>query len=148
MPLESPNAIDRHVGSRVRAQRLMLEMSETSLGEALGVTPQRVQRYENGTDRIDAIQLVQLAGILKVPVVFFFEPLLDAPAGAGDESHALGSAHGPACVFDAAAISDGLSLVKSFVQVGEPRLRRRIAEMAKEIAADRASPSDKGLVRR
>jgi transcriptional regulator with XRE-family HTH domain len=90
MSLESPNFVDRHVGSRVRTRRLMLAMSETSLGDALGVTSQQVRRYESGIDRIDAGQLMQLAKILRVPMFFFFEDMLHAAAGS-DESGALSS---------------------------------------------------------
>ena len=89
MSLKSPNSIDMHVGSRVRTRRLRLAMSETSLGDALGVTSQQVRRYENGTDRIDAGQLLQLSKILRVPVFFFFEDMLHAAAGSDEGNGAL-----------------------------------------------------------
>ena len=44
-----PNPVDRHVGSRVRMRRLMLGISQTKLGEKLGLTFQQVQKYEKGT---------------------------------------------------------------------------------------------------
>jgi len=49
---KSPNPIDKHVGSRVRMRRMMLDMSQTALGDALEVTFQQVQKYEKGTNRI------------------------------------------------------------------------------------------------
>jgi DNA-binding XRE family transcriptional regulator len=51
---KAPNPIDKHVGSRVRMRRNMLAMSQTKLGDALGLTFQQVQKYEKGTDRIVA----------------------------------------------------------------------------------------------
>ena len=33
-----PNPIDRHVGNRVRMQRILLNMSQEKLGEALGIS--------------------------------------------------------------------------------------------------------------
>jgi transcriptional regulator with XRE-family HTH domain len=42
------------VGARVRMRRMMLGMSQTSLGDALGLTFQQVQKYEKGTNRIGA----------------------------------------------------------------------------------------------
>ena len=44
---KSPNPVDKHVGSRVRMRRLMLDMSQEKLGSALGLTFQQVQKYVN-----------------------------------------------------------------------------------------------------
>jgi hypothetical protein len=38
MLIKSPNATDKHVGARVRMRRLMLGMSQTNLGDGLGLT--------------------------------------------------------------------------------------------------------------
>ncbi len=54
-----PNPIDKYVGSRVRMRRKMLGMSQEKLGDALGITFQQVQKYENGTNRISASRLQQ-----------------------------------------------------------------------------------------
>ena len=70
---KSPNPVDKHVGSRVRMRRLMLDMSQEKLGSALGLTFQQVQKYEKGTNRIGASRLQHISEILQVPVAFFFE---------------------------------------------------------------------------
>ena len=57
MPRGALNPIDKHVGSRVRMRRLMLDMSQTDLGDALGLTFQQVQKYEKGSNRIGASRL-------------------------------------------------------------------------------------------
>ena len=67
------NAVDKHVGARVRMRRLMLEMSQTALGDALDLTFQQVQKYEKGTNRIGASRLQHISRILQVPVSFFFD---------------------------------------------------------------------------
>ena len=59
-------------------RRLMVGMSQSKLGEALGVTFQQIQKYEKGANRIGASRLQQLARVLEVPPAFFFE---GAPAG-------------------------------------------------------------------
>ena len=73
MVTKVPNPIDKHVGSRVRMRRMMLSMSQTTLGDELGLTFQQVQKYEKGTNRISASRLQHSAHILQVPVTFFFE---------------------------------------------------------------------------
>jgi transcriptional regulator with XRE-family HTH domain len=66
------NAIDGHVGRRVRMRRLMLDFTQARLAGALGLTFQQVQKYEKGTNRISASRLQQLSHILHVPVSFLF----------------------------------------------------------------------------
>jgi DNA-binding XRE family transcriptional regulator len=57
MAKKAANPIDKHVGSRVRMRRMMLSISQTKLGDALGLTFQQVQKYEKGTNRISASRL-------------------------------------------------------------------------------------------
>jgi DNA-binding XRE family transcriptional regulator len=68
---KAPNHIDRHIGGRVRARRIMLGMSQERLADALGLTFQQVQKYEKGVNRIGASRLLHIAGILDVGIEFF-----------------------------------------------------------------------------
>ena len=134
MAKKAPNPIDKHVGSRVRMRRMMLSMSQEKLGGALGLTFQQVQKYEKGTNRIGASRLQQISQILQVPVAFFFEgaPTFH-PQGEGDGDSA-GEAPSPSYVSDFLATSDGLALTKAFMEIKEPKLRRRIVDLVEEIA--------------
>jgi DNA-binding XRE family transcriptional regulator len=73
MPREVAHPVDTHVGKRVRMRRLMLGLSQTKLGDALGLTFQQVQKYEKGTNRIGASRLQHISQILQVPAGFFFQ---------------------------------------------------------------------------
>ena len=86
MQKKSPNETDKHIGSRVRARRVMLGMSQEKLADALGLTFQQVQKYEKGVNRIGASRLLHMAGILDVSIEFFFEglPGLRADGFSGD----------------------------------------------------------------
>ena len=44
--------IDKKIGSVIRMQRVKLGLSQTDLGNALGVTFQQIQKYENGTNAV------------------------------------------------------------------------------------------------
>ncbi len=72
---KSPNPVDMYVDNRVRMRRLMLDLSQTRLADALGVTFQQVQKYEKGVNRISASRLQQMSQTLQVPIPFFFEGL-------------------------------------------------------------------------
>jgi transcriptional regulator with XRE-family HTH domain len=65
--------VDSHVGALVRDRRMALGMSQTALGEAIGLTFQQVQKYEKGVNRIGSSRLVQIANALKVSPTFFFD---------------------------------------------------------------------------
>ena len=130
MVKKAPNPIDKHVGSRVRMRRMMLSMSQEKLGGALGLTFQQVQKYEKGTNRIGASRLQQISQILQVPVAFFFE---GAPTFHPQED-GMSEAPSPAYVSDFLATSDGLALTKAFMEIKQPKLRRRIVDLVEEIA--------------
>jgi len=53
--------IDKVIGRNIRIHRLAKKMSQTELGEKLGVSFQQVQKYENGTNRVEA------AGCIRSP---------------------------------------------------------------------------------
>ncbi len=132
MTKKSPNPTDKHVGSRVRMRRMMLGMSQEKLGDALDLTFQQVQKYENGTNRIGPSRLQQIAHFLQVPVSFFFEGAPDVPGSTGGMSEAPS----PAYVSDFLATSDGLALTKSFMRIKDPKLRRRIVDLVSQIAGE------------
>jgi transcriptional regulator with XRE-family HTH domain len=129
---KAPNPIDQHVGSRVRMRRMMLAMSQTDLGNALGLTFQQVQKYEKGTNRIGASRLLHISHILQVTVSFFFE---GAPSVPGTPL-ATEMAPSLAYVTDFLTTADGLALTKAFMRIKNTKLKQRIVEVVEEIAVD------------
>jgi transcriptional regulator with XRE-family HTH domain len=56
----------------VRAFRIARGMSQTALGEKVGVTFQQIQKYENGINRIGGSRLRKIAGVLGVAIGALF----------------------------------------------------------------------------
>ena len=54
--------IDRKIGSVIRMQRVKLAMSQTELGNALGVTFQQIQKYERGANAVASTRISICAG--------------------------------------------------------------------------------------
>src|SRR3984957_13976578 len=133
MPRGVLDPVDKHVGSRLRMRRLMLDMSQTDIADAPGLTFQQVQKYEKGTNRIGASRLQQISQILQVPVSFFFDGAPHVP-GTG-RAEGMGEAPSPAYVSDFLATSDGLALTKAFMRISDSKLRRRIVDLVEQIAA-------------
>ena len=106
---EASSPTDKHVGRRVRIRRMTLSMSQTKLGDALDLTFQQVQKYENGANRIGAGRLQQISNILQVPVTFFFEGAPSVPGA----PQAKGTKPSPAYVTDFLARRAGHGLLRS-----------------------------------
>ncbi len=129
---KTPNPTDVHVGSRIRMRRNILGMSQERLGDKLGITFQQIQKYEKGTNRVGASRLQAIASILEVPVSYFFE---SAPGrDLGDAGQADGKS--TAYVADFINSSEGLQLNRAFARVSDPKIRRRIIDLVKALAAE------------
>ncbi len=128
-----PNAVDVHVGGRLRIRRTLLGMTQTSLGDAIGLTFQQVQKYERGVNRIGSSRLYDLARVLDVPVNFFFDEMPKAIAsksGAGSSGASDGAE-----VFDPDIVSkrETLELVRAYYKIENPQVRKRLFEMVKAL---------------
>ena len=73
-PEDIARIADGIVGHALRARREELRLSQTDLGEALGVTHQQIAKYESGRDRITAGRLAVAADVLGRSVAWFFDP--------------------------------------------------------------------------
>ncbi len=133
--------IDVHVGARVRLRRTILGMNQTILGSALGVSFQQVQKYENGTNRISASRLYDLARVFDVPIEHFFE---DMPADVAASSPAKGRGKAkepPGYELDPMLKRETLELVRAYYKIEGADLRKRLREMAKAVGADAGKDS-------
>src|SRR5580704_8063377 len=80
----SPGAVDVAVGRNVRSWRIARGISQTQLGNRLGVSFQQVQKYEAGGNRIATGRLVKIAATLGVPISTLFQG-----TGRADRSQSL-----------------------------------------------------------
>ena len=71
------NAVDMHVGKRVRLAPHLFGMSQEQLGASLNITFQQVQKYERGANRISASRLWDISQILDVQISYFFDDMTD-----------------------------------------------------------------------
>ncbi|CUW41878.1 Conserved protein of unknown function (lambda repressor-like DNA-binding domains 80-176) (plasmid) [Magnetospirillum sp. XM-1] len=82
---DGPDPIDIHVGNRMKERRVMLGISQATMGGHLRITFQQVQKQEKGRNRISASTLWRIAKALEVPVSYFFDQMdegtsADAPS--------------------------------------------------------------------
>src|SRR5262245_19127916 len=133
VPKKSPNPIDKHVGGRVRMQRMVLGMSQEKLGDAIGLTFQQVQKYEKGANRISASRLQQIADVLGVPVTFFFDGAPGLPRASSRDTE---DAPAPELLTDFLGTSDGIALAKAFTRIRRAKVRRGIVRLVEELTME------------
>ncbi len=68
-------AIEQHVGLKIRQLRVQLGLTQQQLAERIGVTYQQAHKYERGVNRISAGRLYEIARVLSVDVGYFFTGL-------------------------------------------------------------------------
>lgn len=115
--------VDGEVGARVRFRRKLIGMSQSTLGDHIGVTFQQVQKYENGSNRIGASRLHMIATVLNVPVHTLFE---DRKGLRTDENASETLVIG--------MTKDGMDLNRAFMRIGSADMRKAVLEFIEGIA--------------
>ena len=131
MPKKQANPIDGQVGNRVRLRRMLIGMSQERLGELLGLTFQQVQKYEKGVNRIGAGRLFEVSRILGVPIDYFYEGVSGSAGGQGFSEN---EASPP--VMEFVSSGEGLQLSLAFMKIKDPKLRKRVLDLVKQMAED------------
>jgi transcriptional regulator with XRE-family HTH domain len=115
-------ASDATIGKNIRAYRLVRRMSQTTLGEAIGVTFQQLQKYEKGTNKLGSGRLVRVAQTLQVPVA----ALLKGVPGAGTK--------GDTVFAGLLAHRDRLRLIRAFALIDDKHVRRHLVLLTESFA--------------
>ena len=66
------NAVDRHVGARLKTRREARRIDETGLARLTGMSAAQIERYERGIRRIAAPHLFAFAKALHAEIGFFY----------------------------------------------------------------------------
>ena len=131
------NAVDLHVGKRVRLRRTLLGMSQEQLGTELNITFQQVQKYERGANRVSASRLWDIGQILDVPINYFFDDMTENTMRSSPRRVSRGSEVvdlSDEQIKDPMARRETLELVRTYYKIEKPLVRKRISEMVKSIA--------------
>ena len=129
------NRIDEHLGKRLKARRLMLDLSQEKLADLVGVTFQQIQKYENGVNRIAGSRLWEMGKALGVPPGYFYEGLpVEAPGVAGEGA--------PDVVHDMMATQEGQRLLQIFGAIKSAKVRRRVVELVRVMADHDSNEAD------
>lgn len=74
-PQGEPNPIDIHVGKLIRLRREVMSLSQEKVGKLIGISFQKIQKYEHGMNRISASRIYDFSQIFGIPVTYFFDEM-------------------------------------------------------------------------
>lgn len=135
----TPHPVDVHVGKRLRLRRTIMGMSQESLGTAIGVTFQQIQKYERGANRMGASRLFEFSRILTVPVSYFFEEY-EAPSD-GEAYAVSGMAESPAANFEHEQMTsrETMEMMRAYYRIQSTKVRKGVFDLVKTLAEDDAA---------
>jgi transcriptional regulator with XRE-family HTH domain len=105
----------------------MLGLSQTELGNKLGITFQQIQKYEKGTNRVSAGRLLHIAQLFKVPVSFFYEGVSGKTPSTDNIKQS----------FEFLNTAASVRLVRAFAEIDDPGVRREIVALVEAVGEAR-----------
>ncbi len=130
-----PSPVDVHVGARLRVRRTLLGMSQTTLGDAIGLTFQQMQKYERGTNRISSSRLYDLSRVLDVPIAYFFDDMSSEVAATSPVVGGGRAKKPPSYEPNPMARRETLELVRAYYKITDPQVRKRLYELTKTLGS-------------
>ncbi len=128
--------VDVHVGGRVKQRRKLLGMTQTGLGDAIGLTFQQVQKYERGVNRIGASRLLALTQALDVSIDYFFEDMPPEVAAISPATKRRGKAKKPTGYEpDLLVKRETLELVRAYYKIEDADVRKGVYQLTKAMGA-------------
>ncbi|WP_424753324.1 helix-turn-helix domain-containing protein [Methylobacterium sp.] len=118
MTVKSATDVDRTVGLRIATLRKAKGLSQTELGQHVGVTFQQIQKYEKGANRISSGRLQQIAQFLEVPMSTLF-----GDREAEEHSDAFGFLR------EAGAVD----LLRAYAAIEDDQLRRDVLQLVRTV---------------
>jgi len=133
----APQAIDIHIGMRLRAKRNEIGLTQEELGKALAdqLSHQQIQKYERGENSISCFRLVQIAETLKVNASYFLDDI---------SSNALkGFSEAPAEPFQYQDDAQKAELNKAFSTLPNASMKKAVVDFIKIVSRNINSNDEK-----
>ena len=125
--------IDRHVGTRIKARRLIRGMTQEDLAQAVSLSFQQVQKYERGANRVSAGRLYELARALSVPIQYFFDEFREE-AEDGTLILTLREEHADMEMVDRIGDPEISELARAFIKLERSNVRRTVIRLMSAMA--------------
>ena len=116
------DSINQTVGYRIRLKRKLLGLSQSSLGEKIGVSRIKIGKFESGVSEVPASILFRLSRTFKVnPCYFFGDDQTDSQLSALSD-------------LDPALSKEAIALIKDFRALDNPEVQKSFAAVLERAA--------------
>ena len=124
MDESGPDRLDQALGLAIRLRRHARGLSQSMLGEAIGVSFQQIQKYERGANRVSFSTMVRICAALGCHVSDLVAEV--EQLGPTDRS-------APELLTQAEAAP----MLEALSQIGAPGVRRAVLELARSLAREK-----------
>ncbi len=131
-----PDAMDVHVGTRLRERRIRLGMSQEQLAESVGLSFQQIQKYERGVNRMGASRLFEMARALGVTLEFFYADG-ERSLAPSRPLHGLAEAGQEPFAELPQTQREAQELLDAFARIRDKQVRQRLLELVKTLSPAR-----------
>lgn len=121
-PAKSVDPINLTVGRRIRLKRELMGLSQSALGDIVGVSRIKIGKYESGANEVPAGMLFSLANFFDVDVCYFYED--DGQKKALQDLAEV----------DPVLNKESLSLLKDFSAIADQDVQRKFAAVMERAA--------------
>ncbi len=129
----TPDPVDVYVGRRLRLRREILRLSQEQVANAIGVTFQQIQKYEQGRNRVSASRLYDICHVLNIHMTYLFQGLnTDVVLRQRNDREEPALLQKTGVDFDGACYmeqTETLELVRSFWRIPNPKARQELLEL-------------------
>jgi transcriptional regulator with XRE-family HTH domain len=120
----------KQLGASIKKYREESGLSQQEIAEKLEISFQQYQKYEYGQTRLTVDRLLNLSGILHVPVEQLLQPVYHNP-----DLHSDTAEEGVFSPFERVIVSpEEIKLLKTYRKIRSDRLRRLLVRHAREWA--------------
>lgn len=150
--LQSEDGVNKQFGARLRMCREAAGKSQTEVGEALGVSFQQVQKYENGATSISLNRLFDVAAYLRITMIKLLDGLDDLLPEQSLASGVAEDAQAPFLDDEDLRVGAGayskqkVALLNAFNRIHDQKVRRSVVSMVEALSEVCESEAVKKMV--
>ena len=122
-----PTPQDQYFGDRIREARIAAKLTQKELGELIGVSYQQLQKYEDGTNRINGARIEKLLSALNRPFNYFCPSATDIRTHSDPELTSVLTS------------KEGQAMVRAYSHIKSPKKRRILLDTALAFSEEQAN---------
>jgi len=129
---DGPDDRDELIGARLKTYRDIKGMSQTELGESIGVSFQQIQKYEHGSNKVSLGRLFEICDALNVSTEKFLKGLTDTDNNPNARPFIVSDNKQTSLQPDPMTSKETTDLLKVYYSVSDPKKRKSIVKFIKD----------------